>query len=233
MTEESDFEIKNCLESLFRIAGCQHLINSDMVDFFAGTRLHNFKKGEVILKQGVKTGYLVFLTDGIVKFNYEDDNGKNLILTINKAPTLLGLANILNEDINIFSIIAVEDCKGCLLDLDKLKFVGISDKSFMMGVLTMSTEMFRTSIYNFISLAHKQVNGRIADILIYLSQNIYHSGSFQLSLSRQEMAEFAGCSKENVIHTLRKFDADGIISVTGKNIEIIDIQRLVMISKAG
>lgn len=233
MPEPLNNDVKSCLENLFRIAGSQHLIKPEVESFFAGTKQHTFKKGEVILKQGVKTGYLVFLTDGIVKFNYEDDNGKNLILTINKAPTLLGLANILNEDVNIFSIVAVEDCRGCLLDLDKLKLVGMSDQSFMMGIITMSTEMFRTSIYNFISLAHKQVNGRIADILIFLSQNIYHSGSFQLSLSRQEMAEFAGCSKENVIHTLRKFDADGIISVTGKNIEIIDIQRLVMISKAG
>lgn len=221
------------LASLFTIAGCPHLINPDIEAFFSDTQWHNFKKGEIILKQGVKTAYLVFLTGGIVKFNFEDNNGKNLILTINKAPTLLGLANILNENVNIFSIIAIEDCRGCLLDLDKLKYLGMTDQSFMMGVLTMSTEMFRTSIYNFISLAHKQVNGRIADILIYLSRNIYHSGNFQLSLSRQEMAEFAGCSKENVIHTLRKFNAEGIITVTGKNIEILDSARLELISRTG
>lgn len=91
----------------------------------------------------------------------------------------------------------------------------------------------KSSILNFISLAHKQVNGRIADILLYLSKNVYEDKLFTLTLSRQELAEFAGCSKENVIHTLRNFDTDGIIKVSGKNIEIINFERLQKVSKSG
>jgi CRP/FNR family transcriptional regulator len=96
-----------------------------------------------------------------------------------------------------------------------------------------STQMFRQSILNFISIAHKQSNGRIADILLFLSHNIYNSKSFTLSLSRQELADFAGCSKELIIHTMQKFNSDGILSISGKNIEILDIERLHSISKIG
>ncbi|MFZ4463393.1 MAG: Crp/Fnr family transcriptional regulator [Bacteroidales bacterium] len=193
----------------------------------------SYKAGEIILKQGMRTNHLVYLISGIVKFNYLDENGKNLILTLSVAPTLLGLANILNEDVNLFSIIAIEECKGCLIDLNKLKLLTMNNRMFMMNILKMSTGMFRSSIMNFISLAHKQVNGRIADVLIYLSKNIYKSNQFTLSLSRQELAEFAGCSKENVIHTLRNFNSDGIISLSGKKVYILDPDRLVMISKNG
>jgi CRP/FNR family transcriptional regulator len=200
---------------------------------FQSTIQQSYKQGEVILKQGMKANHLVYLLNGIVKFNYEDENKKNLILTISKAPTLLGLANILNEDVNIFSIIAIEDCKGCLIDMNKLKLLALNNRLFMLNILKMSTGMFRSSIFNFISLAHKQVNGRIADILINLSKNVYQKSSFVLSVSRQELAEFAGCSKENVIHTLRNFDADGIIKVSGKKIEIIDFERLLKVSKTG
>lgn len=224
---------EDCLNCLFKTTCNQYLGQDDFNAMFQSTVQHNYKQGEMILKQGLKSNHLVYLLKGIVKFNYEDENGKNLILTISKAPTLLGLANILNEDVNIFSIQAIEECKGCLIDVNKLKLLALNNRLFMLNILKMSTGMFRSSILNFISLAHKQVNGRVADILIYLSNNIYQKNSFVLSLSRQELAEFAGCSKENVIHTLRKFDTDGIIKVSGKKIEIIDPERLVKIGKSG
>lgn len=224
---------EHCFDCLFKTTCDQSFSRDDFNLLYQSTIQQNYKQGEMILKQGMKANHLVYLLKGIVKFNYEDENGKNLILTISKAPTLLGLANILNEDVNIFSIVAIEECEGCLLDVNKLKMLAMNNHMFMMNILKMSTGLFRNSIFNFISLAHKQVHGRIADIFIYLSKNIYEENSFVLSLSRQELAEFAGCSKENVIHTLRKFDADGIIKVSGKKIEIIDLERLQKIGKTG
>ncbi len=145
----------------------------------------------------------------------------------------MGLANVLNEDVNVFSIVAIEECRGCLIDLNKLKMLALSNRMFLLNILKMSTGMFRSSIFNFISLAHKQVNGRIADILINLSKNVYQSNSFILSISRQELAEYAGCSREIVIYTLRNFDTDNIIKISGKKIELLDLERLQKISKSG
>jgi CRP/FNR family transcriptional regulator len=93
--------------------------------------------------------------------------------------------------------------------------------------------MFKDSILNFISLAHKQVNGRVADILIYLSQKVYKSNSFTLNLTRKELAEFAGCSKENVIHTLTRFEKDGILKSDNKRVEILNFKKLCEISRLG
>ena len=226
-------EIDECVTCLFKATCTQSIGQAEFFNLFQSTTKQSYKRGEVILKQGIKTSHLVYLLDGVVKFNYADENDLNLILTISKGPTLLGLANILNENVNIFSIVALEDCRGCLIDMNKLKFLALSNQMFMMDILKMSTGMFRSSIFNFISLAHKQVNGRIADVILYLAKSVYLSNSFVLSLSRQELAEFAGCSKENVIHTLRNFDADGVIKVNGKKIEILDLNRLQNISKKG
>ncbi|MBQ1696676.1 MAG: winged helix-turn-helix domain-containing protein, partial [Bacteroidales bacterium] len=54
-----------------------------------------------------------------------------------------------------------------------------------------------------------------------------------LGLSRQELAEYAGCSREQIIHTLRAFSNDGIIRVSGKNVEILDYDKLLTISRVG
>lgn len=221
-----------CIDCLFKSTLCKGLSFEEFNSIFELTKKNIYKKGEVIFKQGAKTSNLIFLTEGLVKFVYTI-NGKELIITIDRAQTLLGLANILNEDINIFSIVAIEECKGCIIDIDKFKLQIVNNRQFMLEIMGISTQMFRKSILNFISIAHKQSNGRIADILIYLSENIYQNRTFSLSLSRQELADFAGCSKELIIHTLQKFNSDGILSISGKNIEILDMERLYSISKIG
>ena len=222
-------ECRNCF---FKTSLCQTLSMRESVRLFKQNRHRQFQKGEVIFKQDEKTEYLVFLTKGMTKLVF-NNHGKDLILTIEKAQTLLGLSNILNEDKNLASIIAIEDCKGCIIDVDRFKETMIKNSRFLFEVMRISTRIFRGSVFNFISIAHKQSNGRIADILIYLSENVYNCRSFYLSLSRQELADFAGCSKELIIRTLQSFCSDGIIRVSGKNMEILDMERLHSISQTG
>ncbi|MDD3630312.1 MAG: Crp/Fnr family transcriptional regulator [Bacteroidales bacterium] len=222
-----------CADCLFKTICLQSMSEEDFNFLYESTIQKSYQKDEVIFQQGEKSPFLVFLQKGLVKFNYLDANNKNLILTIVSAPSLLGLANVLNEDINLFSIIAIEDSMGCQLDLNKLKVLAMRNKNFLISLTKLSTDMFRNSIYNVISLAHKQINGRIADILLFLARDIYHSNTFTLSISRQEMAEFAGCSKENVIKSLRSLNRDNIIRISGKEIEILDIKKLIKISQKG
>jgi CRP-like cAMP-binding protein len=193
----------------------------------------NFKKGETILKQGGVLTHIVYLEKGIVKFNYENEVNKNLILTIVSAPKILGGANLFYKDNNLFSFIAVEDCEVILIDAKVLENILMDNSRFAMMIFQMASEMFKKSVINFISLAHKQKEGRIADIVLYLAEEVYHENSFLLSLTRKEMAEFAGCSTENVIMTLSKWQNEGIVSIEGKKIEIIDMEKLKYISKIG
>ena len=193
----------------------------------------NFKKGETILKQGGIPTHIVYLEKGIVKFNYENEVNKNLILTIVSAPKILGGANLFYKDNNLFSFIAVEDCEVILIDARVLENILMENSRFAMMMFQVASEMFKKSVMNFISLAHKQKEGRIADIVLYLAAEVYHNNSFFLSLTRKEIAEYAGCSTENVIMTLSKWQSEKIIAIEGKKMEIIDIEKLNYISKIG
>lgn len=193
----------------------------------------NFRKGETILKQGGVPTHIAFLEKGIVKFNYENEVNKNLIITIVSAPKIMGGANLFYKDNNLFSFIAVEDCEVILIDTNVLENILMENSKFAMMMFQVASEMFKKSVINFISLAHKQKEGRIADIILYLAAEVYNDNSFLLSLTRKEIAEFAGCSTENVIMTLSKWQNEKIVSVDGKKIEIIDIEKLKHISKIG
>ena len=219
--------------SWFRRISSQFIPEKDFDKLEKASVKLNFKKGETILKQGVTPTHVIYLEKGIVKFNYENETGKNLILTIVSTPKILGGANLFYKDNNLFSFIAVEDCEVIMIDAKVIQDVLMDNSKFAMMMFQVASEMFKKSVMNFISLAHKQKEGRIADIFLYLVDEVYHNTSFLLSLTRKEIAEFAGCSTENVIMTLSKWQNEKIVSLDGKAIEIKDIERLKYISKIG
>ena len=192
-----------------------------------------FSKGEVVYKQGGKAQSLMFLHSGIVKFCYEYETGQNYIMTVVGGPKLLGGANLFFRETNIFSITAIEDCEICLIDLAAFVKVAMVNPSYILAMCENTLNMFQHSIFNFISLAHNQVNGRIANVLLYLWEHVYRDSGFDFTLSRKELAQFAACSHENVITTLSKFNKEGLIELEGKKIIIKDMSGLSEISKRG
>jgi CRP-like cAMP-binding protein len=227
-----DIDVKKEV-SWFRRVSLQFISPKDFEKLDRSSVKLNFKSGETILKQGGISSHIVYLEKGIVKYNYENEFGKNLILTIVAAPKLLGGANLFYKDNNLFSFVAVEDCEVSMIDASVLLNVLINNSKYSIMLFQTASEMFKKSVQNFISLAYKQKEGRIADIILYLAENVYHSNAFKLSLTRKELAEFAGCSPENIIMTLSRWNDDKILKVDGKFIEITDHAKLKQISKIG
>ncbi|HNY03427.1 MAG TPA: Crp/Fnr family transcriptional regulator [Bacteroidales bacterium] len=231
--EESNRHLFDCNQCLFRQLSTR-VVPSDEFELIRRTSVQlHFEKGETILRQGAASHHLVFLHRGLVKFSYHYDSGKNYIMTIVTGPKLLGTANLFFRQTNIFSLVAMEDCDVCLLDGKALRMVAQRHGAFVLDLCERTTEMFESAIFNFISMAHKQVHGRIADILLYLWNYIYKTRPDDFVITRKELAEFAACSHENVIHTLSRFNKEGILSLEGRKIVIRDMERLQEISKRG
>ncbi len=224
---------EKCELCLFKKLVRQYINEEEFQLLYNNTTQLRYKKGEYILKQDSQFSHIVFLSKGCVKFNYENEFGKNLILTIVNAPRLLGGMNVFNDAVNMFSIIAIEESEACLIDINVLKNLAMKNSLLALRLIEFATSMFKDSILNFISLAHKHVNGRVAEILIYLFEKVYNNDEFELTLTRKEMAEFAGCSSENIIHTLTRFHKEGIIYSEGKTIKILDKKRLLEINRFG
>ena len=73
----------------------------------------------------------------------------------------------------------------------------------------------------------------VSYILLLFAKQIYNSNSFNLPISRKEVAELIDMSTENVIRVLSEFRKDGLIQIEGKNIEVKDIKRLEKIYELG
>jgi CRP-like cAMP-binding protein len=191
------------------------------------------KKGETIIRSGVLNSHIIYLKEGYVKEFIVGLNNKAKILQIIKPRAYLGLHSLFGDRVTHFSYKALEKLRVCYIDINVFKQLVRENGDFAHELLIY---VCQESLYNynrFINQIQKNTNGRFADVLIYLSEDIFNSRTFELPLTRQELSELIGISRENTARVISKFKSDGIIDISGKTIEIIKTELLRKISTNG
>ncbi|MDP3433051.1 MAG: Crp/Fnr family transcriptional regulator [Bacteroidota bacterium] len=192
----------------------------------------HFKKHDGICKQGKEVTHALFLTKGSAKLYLEGLNNRNIILYILKPPAYIGLLSFFETPTYAYSVTALEDSEVCFIELSLVKKLYIESHDLLLCL----NKVFGKSVANImdkiISINQKQIRGRIAENLIYLS-NLHQSHKFHLCLTRKEIGEMAAISEENTVRLLSEFAKESIISVKGRDIEILDMPLLKKICDVG
>jgi len=195
--------------------------------------LVNYKKGEMMCKQGSFASHIMYLKKGLVKV-YLEGKPKDLILTVTPEKNLLGL-QALYEGNNTFSysISSYNECTVLLIDISVFRQLLMQNPVFAFRIINILNESTAQSYNRFLSLTQKQLHGRLADILLCLSKKIFKSDSFELPLSRSDLSDLTSMSTESVIRIMKDFKDDNIIDINNKSISLLDIPRLESISAKG
>jgi len=192
----------------------------------------NYKAGEIIFKQGTPSPHFVCVTSGLAKI-YIEGYGKNLILALVKPVDYIFGPGIYVDNRHYYSASAVEDSSACLVDVNIFKKLIRENPDFADEFIK---RVSLQSIFNFdqvISLTQKQMHGRIADVIFYLAEKIYCQNPFVMTISRQDLADLSGMSKESAIRILKEFREEGILTLQGNTLEILNIKQLRQISETG
>ncbi len=193
----------------------------------------HFKAGELIFKQGTPNLHFLCLTSGMVKLYIEGFDGKNLVIGLVKPVEYILGPGIYVDSKHHYSAMAIEDSTACLVDASVFKSLVRGNPDFAEAFLK---KVSLLSIQNFeqvISLTQKQMPGRIADVLIMLKDRVYASNPFHTTLTRQDLADMSGMSKESAIRILKDFKDEGIIRVEGNQFEVLNEDQLHKISQTG
>ncbi|HPE56676.1 MAG TPA: Crp/Fnr family transcriptional regulator [Bacteroidales bacterium] len=193
----------------------------------------NYNKKEVICKQGSFVSHVMYVEKGLVKV-YLDNGANSLVLKMIPEGNLLGLSS-LSEDHNTYqySAMAYIDTEIRQIDIRTFRELLTRNANFAKEVIDIFSANSVQVYGRFFCLTHKQAYGRLADILLCLSERIFKKSEFHLPLSRKDLAELSGMSSETVIRMLKKFNDDGLIEMNGKELKIVDYDRLLRISETG
>jgi CRP-like cAMP-binding protein len=191
-----------------------------------------FKKGEIIFKQDSLSSNIIYLKEGLVK-TYMEWNHRNQILNIVKAPAYLGIPTTIGDKINQFSASALDNTKACFIDINTFKMLIDRNGKFAYEIILHlcrnELQQYRKCLYR----SQKHVNGLIADTLLFFMDEIYGNPSFRFPISRNEIGDLIGTTKETVSRVLNEFYKDGLIEISGKQITVLKKDLLTRISVNG
>lgn len=193
----------------------------------------SYEKGEVIIKEGDTIVNFMYLKEGLVKLYRTDNHDKSQIITIGKPIDFVSLLSIFSGDKYKYSVSALDYSVTCIISMDIIRNLSLKNGPFAVDVMQKMSQISDNVIIDFLDIRKKHLRGRTAHVLLLFSEEIYKQNQFELPISRKEIAEYIGMTPENVIRTLSEFRKDLLIKINGKLIEILDMDRLKMISDHG
>ena len=192
-----------------------------------------FDKGETIFWEGEEGIGFYIVAQGMVKIYKVSSEGKEQILHIygpgqpfGEVPVFAGRNFPANAQ-------AVE--KSRLLFLPRRAFIELISRQpslalNMLAVLSMRLRQFTVQIEN---LSLKEVPGRLASYLIYLSDEQQSPREVTLPISKGQLASLLGTIPETLSRIFSKMTTQGLISVQGATIAINDRPALDELSVSG
>lgn len=215
-------------------APCFQTLSASEVDLVRNSKTQIlFRKGDNLTKQGAFTSYTLFVIKGIARQYIEDDGQKSHNLRIIQPGEFVGLSSVFTSKRFDYSSVAITDCQVFLIENEAINQVCNQNGEFAMSISKRYFEQNANLYDKLRKLLYKQMNGRMAETLLYLdSLKKEHSDLFQL-LTRKEIADFAGVSTESAVKLLKRFEKDGLLELQEKDIHLVNHQSLMEISRHG
>lgn len=206
----------------------------DYAEMTRHAREEKYKKGQTIFREGgVPTG-IYYILKGKVKKYKVDNYEKEQIIYVANVGELIGYHAVLSTERYPDSATALEECTT--LFIPKEDFLSVLEQSPLLSsrLLKVLSHEFTVLSNSITIFAQRPVRERLAITLIVLREK-FKKGNPQgqpiiINMSRDDIANMAGTTRENAVRLLREFKDDKLIETQGRKIWVLDIKKMIAVS---
>jgi CRP-like cAMP-binding protein len=213
------------LEVLRQVPLFASLPDEELEAFAPLMRERRFPRGSVILMQGDPGDALYVIASGQVKVVLIGEDGREVILSVLGLGSFFGEMALLDNDPRSAHVVAMEEATLLQLRREDFQTRLRSSPDVAIALLRELTHRLRRADDTIGSLALRDVNGRIAHLLLELAEE---EGGAHITrrLTHATLAQMVGASRETVSRTLRALTNAGAVQVSRKEIKILDPEML-------
>jgi CRP-like cAMP-binding protein len=186
------------------------------------------KKGETIIKEGDPVTGVYFVTRGNVKV-HKKWGDKELIIRFANTSKIFGHRGIGSmTSFYPISATALEETSLCFVPIEFFISTIKVNHDLAFKLLMFYADELQDSEKKMRELALMSVKSRLAVSLTNLCSQfgLNSDGFIDLEISRQDLAAYAGATYETVFRTMNEMVKEGLISLDGKKIHIINTEGL-------
>lgn len=188
-----------------------------------------YKRGELIVEQGKKSGALFIILSGRARVVMTDRRGKEVILNTLGPGDCIGEMSLIDGQSHSASV--KTDVQTDVLVLSYTEFVRCiaENQSIAFWIMKGLVQRLRKSGEMVSSLALMDVYGRVAKVLVDAAQPL---GDNDLviceKMTRQDIAKMVGASREMVSRVMRDFEEQGFIQTNEAGCFVLKERRLAL-----
>jgi len=190
-----------------------------------------FEAGEIIIKRGALANNVLYITEGLVKLEILNDS-KPYTVGLAQSHSFIGIVCCFAFKKFDFKATALEKTKVSFISMDIIEKFIKSNGDFALNLIKHMSGVTNGVFHRITALSQKNIDGALSMVLLEF-KTIYNSNAFVIPMNRIQLAKMLGYSKESVINTLSKFNKEGILNVSDRQIEILKPKKLEKISKIG
>ncbi|MDO9072155.1 MAG: helix-turn-helix domain-containing protein [Rubrivivax sp.] len=203
------------------------------VDEHMVTSRHKVARGEKLFQTGDRFECVYAVWTGFFKTCIASKDGREQVTGFQMGGELIGLDGIGTRRHEVDAV-ALEDSQICVIPYADLEALSLQITSLQQQFhRIMSREIVRNhSVMLLLGSMHAEE--RLAAFLLNLTHRLqtrgFSSSSVVLRMSREEIGSFLGLKLETVSRTFSKFQADGLLFVRHRQIQITDpvgLQQLI------
>lgn len=200
---------------------------NDLKNFFDDNGdIFEFSKDEDIYIEGKNSNYIYLITKGIVKCHKLDENGKELTTALHKEDDLFGYTSFTQ---NIpYQETATTISEATLVGLSKNELTNIlnTNHKLTLELIQLLTDDISGVKNQLLEMAYSSVYKKTATTILKFADKLNCKPDEAIKISRSDLASVAGIATETLIRTLSSFKKQGLIVIEGRNIRIVDVEKL-------
>lgn len=197
---------------------------------------HHFRKNELIHCEGEEPTHMMVLVQGKVKVYKDGVGNRTQIIRMLKPYEHFGYRAMIAGECYNTNVCAFEPSLVYMLPKDVFLMLLRNNRDFCYHFLVELATDLGNSDARSVNLTQKHIRGRLAEALLSLV-NSYgfeaDDATISMYMSREDLANLSNMTASNAIRTLFNFATEEIISVDGRKIKILDLERLIRISRMG
>ncbi|WP_291724430.1 Crp/Fnr family transcriptional regulator [Bernardetia sp.] len=209
------------------------LSEEQVAEMSANKGCNFYKRGQNLFYEGSRAIGVHCIYEGKVKLTKLGIDGKEQIVKIASDGEILGYNSLLSGQPYNVSAEALDDAIVCFVPTSTFSDLINENNEFprrMMQVMAKDTQDMEKRLTNWMQ---KSVRERLAEVLLLL-HNRYQDkdkpNMIDVRLSREEIANLVGTATESAIRYLSELNTDKIIELKGKEIRILNKEKLVRIA---
>ena len=184
---------------------------------------------EFLYYQGSECLSLYAVKSGSFRSFIANSDGSEQTVGFYLPGELIGLDS-LQSGRSTCSLIALETCSVCELPLSRLTALCSEIPGLQFQMMRIMGKEIASDHDKILTLGHRSARGRIAGFLLTLSRRYCALGfsgtEFNLSMRRQDIANFLGLTNETVSRQLADLNKKGVITVRRRGVLINDLREL-------